>query len=118
MRVLTCIGIGCSFALARLRETGHEVTILNDEVSFEEGVKAHRSEKPDVFFWNPGAPIQDIFRQVERFRQALDNPPIVIFNAMPREWSEHCAQMSWERVRVVGFSTENFDADLEAVVKK
>ncbi len=117
MKVLACIRYGCSFALERLRASGHEVTILDEEVSFPEAERAIREERCDVFFWDPGAPVPEMFRQVERLRRELADPPMIIFNAMPKEWAEYCQQMDFKNVRVVGFSAENFDADLQAVTQ-
>lgn len=117
MKVLVSVPYGCGFVFDRLREAGHELIKLDhEEVSFNEAVDTFERERPDVFLWDPGAPVPNSFSLVERLMRALDHPPTVLFCALQREWSEYYTSKTARNIRVVGMSVEDYTPVFQEIV--
>ncbi len=81
---------GFPFAYQILREAGHEVFVLDDEVTLSEIPDIFAREKPDLFFWDPGAPTHERFDVVKRLMDMIGRLPTVFFTVMPNEWLGYC----------------------------
>ena len=79
-----------SYAFGSLREAGHELVFLDDEIMLPEVPAVFEREKPDLFLWDPGAPIYERFGVVDRLMQLVGRPRSVFFTVMPNEWSDYC----------------------------
>lgn len=79
-----------SYAFNSLYKAGHELVFLDDEISIPDVPAEFERQKPDLFLWDPGAPILDQFNVVDRLMQLVGRPRSVFFTVMPDEWAAYC----------------------------
>jgi CheY-like chemotaxis protein len=100
---------GFPFVYDVLRETGHTVAVLDDEVMLPEIPEIFARENPDLFFCDPGAPTYERFEVVKELMDMIGRPPTVFFTVMPEEWHAHCVGL-YPNIRVVRAKfQESFD---------